>query len=100
MPRPKGSEKPAGSGRRAGTPNKATAEVKTLARVYGAEAVTTLAGIMRDKEQPTPARVAAARELLDRGYGKAPQAHTDGDGGNLLPAVVMHRLVGGEAKGN
>lgn len=95
MPRPKGSQKTPGSGRAPGTPNKATAEVKTLARVYGAEAIATLAGIMRNVEQPTPARVAAARELLDRGYGKAPQAFTDADGANLLPTVVLHKLVEG-----
>ena len=95
MPRPKGSEKPPGSGRKAGTPNKATADVKALARVHGPDAIATLVDIMRAIEQPTPARVAAARELLDRGYGKAPQAHTDADGGNLLPTVVLHKLVEG-----
>lgn len=95
MPRPKGSEKPPGSGRKAGTPNKATADVKALARVHGPDAIATLVDIMQAIEQPTPARVAAARELLDRGYGKAPQAHTDADGGNLLPTVVFHKLAGG-----
>lgn len=42
MPAPKGSPKPPGSGRKPGTPNKATAAIKDLARVYTAEALETL----------------------------------------------------------
>lgn len=33
--------------------------------------MSTLATIMQDAAQPPQARVAAARELLDRGYGKS-----------------------------
>lgn len=62
----------AGKGRRAGVPNKATAEIKALAQVYTAEALETLAQIMR-KGQQEAARVAAANSLLDRGYGKPAQ---------------------------
>lgn len=74
-------------GRKKGTPNKVTAEVRTLAQKYGAQAIDALAEIMNDKEQAAPARVSAAKELLDRGYGKAPQPVTDGDGANLSDAV-------------
>jgi hypothetical protein len=45
-----------------------------LARTYTNEAVETLAEIMRNEKSPPAARVAAANGLLDRGYGKPPQA--------------------------
>lgn len=66
-------------GRRKGTPNRATADVKAAAQKYTQEALDTLALLMRGAESEQ-ARVSAARELLDRGHGKAPQAHT-GQGG-------------------
>lgn len=69
-------------GREAGTRNKATADIKAIAQPYGQEAVTTLAQIMRSAEHPPAARVSAAKELLDRGFGKPQQSidHTSVDG--------------------
>lgn len=61
-------------GRQKNTPNKATADIKALAQVYAPSAIKTLAEIMTGKNQPAAARVAAAKELIDRGYGKALQA--------------------------
>lgn len=61
-------------GRKKGTPNKATADVKALAQVHGPEAIRTLVSLFQNKKSPAAARVAAIKELLDRGYGKAPQA--------------------------
>src|SRR5215470_19019100 len=58
------------SGNPAGRP-KEIREVKALAREHTAEALDTLAQIMRDHKAPQAARVSAARELLDRGYGRA-----------------------------
>ena len=72
--RKKGIAKTPGSGRKKGTPNKATADVKALAQVYGATAIETLAKLMTDKEAPDSIRRAAAVDLLDRGYGKPTQA--------------------------
>ena len=60
-------------GRSAGTPNKATASVKQIASEYTESAVSTLASIMTDSEQPAAARISAARELLDRAHGKPAQ---------------------------
>lgn len=80
-------------GRVAGTPNKATAEVKAIAREYTDRAIKCLVGILEDKEAPPAARVSAARELLDRGHGKAPQALTGEDGAPLLPTIVIHRMA-------
>lgn len=58
-------------GRQTGALNKSTKDVKAVASKYGPEAIDILANIMRTCEIPA-ARVAAARELLDRAYGKAP----------------------------
>lgn len=66
--------KPKTGGRRKGTPNKITADVKAVAQEYGREAVESLVEIMRGLEYPPAARVAASKELLDRAYGKSPQA--------------------------
>ena len=59
-------------GRQKGTPNKATAEIKAVAQEYGAEAIETLAEMMRELADPK-VRVMAANSLLDRGYGKPAQ---------------------------
>jgi len=54
-----------GSGRKPG-------EVKELARQYGPEAIAELARLAI-KAESEAARVAAIKELLDRGYGRAVQ---------------------------
>ena len=71
-------------GKPKGTLNKSTAEVKGLAQTYGPGALTTLATIMRNSDNDQ-ARIAAAKELLDRGYGKTAQAVelTGKDGGPI-----------------
>src|SRR5262245_19920307 len=72
MPFKKGDAKPAGSGRSKGQRNKVTADIKALAQVHGETAIETLARLLkRSKFEAT--RIAAAKELLDRGYGKASQ---------------------------
>lgn len=85
MPRPKGT--PRTGGRQKGTLNKVTADVRAIAQKYGPAAIATLAEIMEDRKQPAPARVSAAKELLDRAYGKSPQPISDADGGSLSEAV-------------
>lgn len=69
-------------GRVAGTPNRATAEIKELARRWGPEAIQHLAvmaglaavspgrGKAAESEQ---ARLGALKEVLDRGYGRPAQ---------------------------
>ncbi len=76
-------------GRTKGTPNKSTAEIKELAQTYSAKALETLATIMRNSDNDT-ARIAAAKELLDRGYGKVTQPmEVSGPGGGPIP---VHRV--------
>ena len=64
-----------GAGRKRGAPNKVTAQVKTLAQEYGEQAISVLAKLMVESDSPQ-AQIAAAKELLDRGYGKVTQ-HTE-----------------------
>lgn len=59
-------------GRQKGVPNKATAEIKALARAYAPEIVAELARLALNAESEQ-ARVAAGRELLDRGFGRPSQ---------------------------
>ena len=80
MPVPKGVRI---GGRQKGTPNKSTADIKALAQKYTAEAIETLRDLMRGAEAEA-ARVAAAKDLLDRGHGMAVQ---------FSEAKVEHRTV-------
>jgi hypothetical protein len=84
--------KKTGGGSRKGKPNKATAEIKAIALPYAKEAVATLASIMQASESD-PARVAASKEILDRAFGKAPQAHTGEDGEGPIRHAVEIRIV-------
>lgn len=75
------------AGRKPGVPNKITADIKALAQQYGAEAVDTLVEIMRKPGNDTT-RVAASKELIDRGYGKAIQSVALGGSAELIHKVV------------
>jgi hypothetical protein len=57
-------------GRAKGTPNKATADIRALAQEYTAEALEGLVTLMRSA-QSEQAKVAAIKELLDRGHGRS-----------------------------
>lgn len=66
-------------GRKPGTPNKATRDIRELAQVHSTEAVkelAKLAGLVKGTKgaESEQARIAALKELLDRGYGKPTQA--------------------------
>lgn len=73
MARNSTSFRPGQSGNPAGKP-KTVEHVRDLARQQTADAISTLAEIMRDKKAPHSARVAAATGLLDRGWGRPAQA--------------------------
>lgn len=62
-----------GQGRPRGSLNKATKELKLLAQEHCPAAMGELARLATGAESET-ARVAAIKELFDRGYGKAVQA--------------------------
>lgn len=64
-----------GSGRQKGTPNKVTADIKAAAQKHGQAMLDELVRLATNAESEA-ARVAACKEVLDRAYGKAPQALT------------------------
>jgi hypothetical protein len=65
-------KRPKTGGRKKGSKNKAPNGLQELARVYTAQALDCIFTIMQHGSNET-ARVAAAREILDRGYGKPKQ---------------------------
>ncbi len=67
----RGGHRP-GAGRPFGSLNRLTRPIKELSSQYGPEALDILVDIMQNGESEQ-ARIAAAKELLDRGYGKPRQ---------------------------
>jgi hypothetical protein len=60
---------------------RAVTEIRSLARSYTRTAFNVLVGVMRSKDATHTERLAAANAILDRGWGKAPQAlETAGNG--------------------
>lgn len=98
-----------GQGRKLGVPNKATRDIKALAQQQGPAAIArlvTLGGLLpggMHKAESEGAQIAAIKELLDRGYGKATQPLSgDPDGPPLavdfrwadaLPAAIANTAI-------
>ncbi len=59
---------------------KALTDIRSIARSHTRTAIKTLAGIMTCKDATPAARVGAANALLDRGWGRPPQALTSDEG--------------------
>jgi hypothetical protein len=68
---------------------KTLTEIRSLARGHSRTAVNVLVGVMRCKDATPAARVSAANAILDRGWGKAPQALENGADGAL---ELIHRI--------
>lgn len=80
-----------GAGRKTGAIiTEAKRELSAMAQEHAPQALKTLVDIARNGKQEA-ARVAAANALLDRAYGKPPQAleHTGKDGGPVQ--VIISR---------
>lgn len=58
---------------------KAPTQIRSLARSHTETALNVLVGIMNKEDAPEASRVAAANGVLDRGWGKPPQAIVGGD---------------------
>ena len=69
--------------------------MRSLARGHTELCIKTLAGIVSQEASPAAARVSAASALLDRGWGKAIQPHTGGEGGDIH-VVIRQILDGGD----
>jgi hypothetical protein len=68
-------------------------DLTSLARTLTPNALNVLAAIMRTSDNHS-ARVAAAIHILDRGWGKAPQAHTGADGEGAIQVTIRHLIEG------
>lgn len=62
-----------GAGRPAGAKSKVGQDLREAAQAFTDDALSVLAEIMRDDEQPAASRVSAASAILDRGHGKPTQ---------------------------
>jgi len=80
-------------GRQKGTPNKVTANVKAVAGDYTVEALDILVTLMRNPNTPPAARIAAAREVLDRGHGRPAQALTGMDSAPPVAITITHQEI-------
>jgi len=54
-------------------PPKSRLEIASLARSHSETIINVFMGIVTHEKSPPMARIAAGRELFDRGWGKAPQ---------------------------
>jgi hypothetical protein len=81
-----------GAGRKAGKVSQAKRELAEMAKEHAAAALRTLVEISESGESES-ARVSASIAILDRGYGKPPQAlqHVAGDG--ETPMITRIELV-------
>ena len=68
---------------------KTLTEIRSLARSHTRTAINALVGVMKAKDATHAARVSAANAILDRGWGKAPQALETGEDGAL---ELIHRI--------
>lgn len=86
-----GGKRP-GAGRKPGRVSKIKRDLAEMAKDYGDGALSTLAQIMADTQQPASARVSAANALLDRGYGKPVQGvHVSDPSGG--PVKLITRVI-------
>ena len=90
MPKSDGGSNPGErrGGRKKGVPNKITADIKALAQKYLPAAVKEL-GRLSVSAQNEMARIAAIKELFDRGCGKAVQPVS----GDRTSAPVQVELI-------
>jgi hypothetical protein len=68
---------------------KTLTDIRSLARSHTRSAILALAGVMRSKDASHAARVSAATALLDRGWGRPPQALQTNEDGAL---ELIHRI--------
>jgi len=84
-------------GRQKGTPNKATAEIKEIARKHGPAAIAECLRVMKNSESDQ-ARIAAAKEIMDRAYGKPAQAIVGDE--DEAPVKTVMEIVWGVTSGS
>jgi hypothetical protein len=87
--------KHAGPGRPAKTDEQKAAEIelKQLTQRYTTEAVDCLLRLMKEPKVPARVQLDAAREILDRGWGKAVQPIAGPDGGPVGNDICAPNVV-------
>lgn len=79
-----------GAGRKPGMVSAAKRELADMAKDHAESALSVLTKIMANDQEPASARVSAANAILDRGYGKPPQASIiSTDPNNPLPPTAI-----------
>ena len=68
-------------------------EIRSLARSHTRSALNVLVRVMQNKDATAAARVSAANAVLDRGWGKAPQAVQNGDDGAFKVIHKIERII-------
>lgn len=68
-------------------------EFKELATSHSVEALETCIEIMKDKKKQAKDRIKAAEIIIDRAYGKAPQAIVGGDENDKPVKLSIERIV-------
>ena len=83
-------------GRQKGTPNKvARFDLGKTAKLYGLRALAVAIEIMENEKEAGTTRLAAAKEILDRGYGKAKQVtEISGIDGEEIQTKLTIEFVG------
>lgn len=83
-----------GNARRAPTRARSTPETKLRRKAQGlaGDALETLKALMESEKAPAPIRLAAAREMLDRGFGRPRLGGSEGppDGGGMTVIVKRY----------
>ena len=69
---------------------KMPADIRSLCRAYTPETVRTVAGIVRAPETKDSDRLTGIAMLWERGWGKAPQAHTGENGEGDIRVTIRH----------
>lgn len=76
-------------GRQKGTPNKSASTIRELAKSFGPAALETVVAAMKSKRNTATVRIAAAKEVLDRAYGRPTQTI----GGDSEQPIIHDILV-------
>ena len=85
-----------GAGRKAGSPNKATSVIRELACKHGETAIQALVTLLEAVDTPAAAKVSAAKELIERGYGRTGNfvnLELEKPLSELTPAAAMATII-------
>lgn len=87
----RGGKRP-GAGRPPGAVNKATMDLKLAAQEHGEAALELLVKLMVTRDDNPSVQLGAAKELLDRGFGRASQVIA-GDADNPITYQELVRRI-------